>query len=187
MNTLERTAERRKPRFRSDNTDLASEVNHELARLINDACRELDPDDRDQLQLYWKVHDELFAILDTVYLLMVDEGVTMAQGKVIAAALRIHIRACMARWRDRLDDFRAKQAHLRETLAEIDADVRALMGDEEYPDDDEPDNTASTSLAPEPEPPPPARTRDARARAGDAKPAKPGTVKVRNSFFKRVR
>jgi len=177
MRNVEATTERRKPRFRSVNADLAGEINQELAHLINAACRELDPDDRDQLRLYWQVHDELFDILDMAFLLMTDEGVTVAQGKSITAAMRIHIRNCMARWRERLDEFRAKQQHLRDKLAEIDADVRALMGDEDYPHEPEPE--------PELEPPP--RAKPAQASQERAWTTKRGAVVAQNSFFKRYR
>lgn len=169
MRTVEATTERRKPRFRSVNADLAGEINQELAHLINAACRELDPDDRDQLRMYWQVHDELFDILEMAFLLMTDEGVTVTQGKAIAAAMRSTFAIA---WRA---GGNGSTKHLREKLAEIDADVRALMGDEEYPDEDHDE----PELEPEPTEPKPS--------PGSKPASKSAPMKFKTSFFKRYR
>jgi hypothetical protein len=66
-------------------------------------------DERSFREWYWSCHDELLGTLDEIYLLMIEEGVTLAEAEAIASATRKHVHRMIDRWR----------AHHRELLAEI--------------------------------------------------------------------
>lgn len=80
------------------NDDEASELNHELARLFNEAVRQIDQGDRDQVNWYWRCQGELFSLLDTIYLLQVEPSTTPEEAKYISSAVRKHFTRAMSRW-----------------------------------------------------------------------------------------
>jgi hypothetical protein len=86
-----------------DAEQLAKTLNHELAKTFNDAFKEVsDLDwmgDPKQDAWYWCCHGELFELLDTVLLMMVEMDVTGDEATAIASATRKHFHRAVARWR----------------------------------------------------------------------------------------
>jgi hypothetical protein len=82
-----------------DRDALASDLNHDLAKDINQAIKLIDQSDPDQLDWYLDCHAEIFNVLDVIYLLTKEMDVTDREAKAIASATRKHVRRAMARWR----------------------------------------------------------------------------------------
>ncbi len=85
----------------SDRETLAFDLNHDLAKAFSEAIKYVDQGDRDQVDRYLRCHDDLFALLDTIYLLMREMDVSVTEARAIASAVRKHYRRCVDRWRRR--------------------------------------------------------------------------------------
>jgi hypothetical protein len=103
----------------SDAELLASELNHELAKAFNDAWKEVESLEwlgsiRMFSDWYWCCHAELFELLDTVFLLMNEMGVTSDEAQAVAGATRKHFGRAMERWRTHHLELLDEEISLRE-------------------------------------------------------------------------
>ena len=122
--------------------ELAGDLNHELAREVNQAIKWVDQSDPDQLDWYLDCHAEIFSLLDTVYLLMREMDITDREARCIASATRKHVARAMARWRThQIEIMEAALAFYDATDIEVDN-----VNSEPAPPSEPP--------PPEPEPPP---------------------------------
>ena len=85
----------------------ASELNHELAKVFNDLIKTIHQSNRDELNWYLRCYDELFGLLDTIFLLMIEPGTTLQEAKHIATATRRHFNRAVDRWHIHQRELRA--------------------------------------------------------------------------------